>query len=149
MDWIGYGIEISERTFAMSTALRRYKVPNVSKQESLFLTFLNVSHYTRVVDASTLEHNPFVYIDIQSEFLTPRPQGTRGKEANAFQKECREGGRGRCVPTHMITVARRALISDRSVLSHQLQPASINQSSKANRPQLTNPQVQQVLRASS
>ena len=91
MDWIGYGIEISERTFAMSTALRRYKVPNVSKQESLFLTFLNVSHYARVVGASTLEHYPFVYIDIQSEFLTPRPQGTRGEEAKAPQKECRQG----------------------------------------------------------
>ena len=45
----------------------------------------------------------------------------------------------------MITVARRALISDGSVLSHQLQPTSINQSTKPNRhPQLTNPQVQQV-----
>ena len=50
---------------------------------------------------------------------------------------------------HMITVARQALISGRSLLSHQLQPASINQSSKANRPQLTNPQVGQMLKASS
>ena len=49
----------------------------------------------------------------------------------------------------MITVARQALISGRSLLSHQLQPASINQSSKANRPQLTNPQVGQMLKASS
>ena len=114
--------------------------PCRTKQESLSLIVqfwsINVSH-------CAFSGCCFYYVYIQSGVLTPCPQGTRAKEPSFLQKEC--GGRD----PHMITVARQALISGRSLLSHQLQPASINQSSKANRPQLTNPQVGQMLKASS
>ena len=76
-------------------------------------------------------------------------QQRKTKIYDVFKKNAGVGG-GRCVATYDQRVARWALISDRTLVSHQLPPPSINQSTKPNRhPQLTNPQVQQVLKANS